>query len=263
MKILVIGGTGVIGRETAKQLIQSGNDVTICSRRADWDSNDGDVTVVRADRTDDSAFGSAFSGSSFDAVYDMAAFTAKDAAQTLRLFPSAGQFIVTSSTAVYQRPYRRLPVSEDMPMVTSSPDPYSVEKANMERYLYGEIEKGAPVTIIRPSQTFGKGSRTVGGIRQNYNIVHRIRMGRQLVMFGDGTAPWAWTFAPDMAKAFVGVLGKKQCIGECYNAMCDEMHVWDDLYRTFGNILGIAPKIIHIPSELLAMADLNRCLHLF
>ena len=42
-----------------------------------------------------------------------------------------------------------------------------------------------------------------------------------------------------------------------------ELHVWDDVYREFGKIVGKEPLIRHLPSELLMKADPNLFGHLY
>ena len=140
---------------------------------------------------------------------------------------------------------------------------YAFQKAEVERYLNTVIRKdNLPVTIIRPSLTYGSGAVNIGVLRQNYGIIDRIRKGKPLVMFGDGSTSWCWTFAQDLAKAFIGVLGNKKTFGQAYHATSEERHIWEDLYLEFGRITGIEPIIVHIPSELLYQAAPNLCNHL-
>jgi nucleoside-diphosphate-sugar epimerase len=205
-------------------------------------------------------------GRRFDAVIDMISFNEADARSTVETFRhTAGQVIMCSSVAVYKRPLKSNPIREDAEELFDNPAfGYAYEKAQMERYLQGVIrEEQLPVTIIRPSLTYGVGAANLGVLRQNYNIVNRIRSGKPLVMFGDGTTPWSFTFAPDLAKAFVGAIGNKQTYGKAYHATNEEVRVWNDLYLEFGNILGIEPQIVHIPSELLKRGNPGLFGHLY
>jgi nucleoside-diphosphate-sugar epimerase len=141
---------------------------------------------------------------------------------------------------------------------------YAYHKAEAERVLdEGIRSQQLPITIIRPSLTFGVGAANVGVLRQNYGIVDRIRKGKPLVMFGDGNTPWSFTFAPDLAKAFVGVLGNPQSYGQAYHACSEERCRWEDLYLAFGQVLGVEPQIVHIPSELLRVANPTLFSHLY
>jgi nucleoside-diphosphate-sugar epimerase len=163
------------------------------------------------------------------------------------------------------RPYRTVPTVESAESLYDDPSfAYAYHKAEAER-VFGQAIRAQqlPVTIIRPSLTYGEGAANIGVLRQNYGIVDRIRKGKPLVMFGDGTTPWSFTFAPDLAKAFVGVLGNPHTYGQAYHACSEERCRWEDLYLEFGKVLGIEPQIVHIPSELLRIADPGLFSHLY
>jgi nucleoside-diphosphate-sugar epimerase len=265
MKVLVLGGTGVISSQISQQLLDAGHEVTIFNR--------GSKSLPQAERyewlvgskSEPEAFRTLMSGRSFDVVIDMISFTKQDARLTVDTFRgSAVQLIFCSTGAAYKRPFRTTPVREDDELLFDDPGfPYAYEKAQMELYLNGlSQEDGPAVTIIRPSLTYGIGAANLGVLRQNYNIVHRIRNGLPLVMFGDGKLPWSFTFAPDLAKAFVGAVGNERTYGQAYHATSEENRIWDDLYLEFGRILGIEPNIVHLPTELLMKADPGMFAHL-
>jgi nucleoside-diphosphate-sugar epimerase len=196
----------------------------------------------------------------------MICFNAADAESTIETFRgNTGQMVICSSVAAYKRPYNSVPTTETDEQFYDNPEfGYSFHKAEVERYLKTVIEgERLPVTIIRPSLTYGIGAANIGVLRQNYGIVHRIRNGKPLVMFGDGSTSWSWTFAPDLAKAFVGVLGNEKTYGQAYNATSQERRIWEDLYLEFGKLVGKEPHIVHLPSELLYRAAPNLCNHLY
>jgi nucleoside-diphosphate-sugar epimerase len=256
MKVIVLGGTGNISTAIVARLLTEGHEVTCFNRGLRPVRYDGDVAVINGDKKDYSAFEAAMKPYKFDALIDMLSYNPADAAATLRAFEGrCGQFVFTSSSAVYRQPTGRVPITEDCPIRTENDFDYGFQKAEMERFLYGKMEEGIPITIIRPSLTTGIGGFNLGVTRGNYGIVKRIREGKPLVVFGDGTNPWSWTFSPDLAKAYVGVLGNPKTIGQFYHACTEEVHIWDELYQTFGKIIGVEPKIIHVSTELLCAID--------
>ncbi|WP_165972283.1 NAD-dependent epimerase/dehydratase family protein [Paenibacillus piri] len=266
MKALILGGTGVISRQIVERGLMAGHEVAVFNRGTKRLPFAGDVEWIHGDKSDRAGFAKLMEGRRFDAVIDMISFNETDARSTVETFKhSAGQLIICSSVAVYKRPYRSNPIREDAEELFDNPVfGYAYEKAQMERYLQQVIREGElPVTIIRPSLTYGVGAANLGVLRQNYNIVHRIRSGKPLVMFGDGTTPWSFTFAPDLAKAFVGAIGNKRTFGQAYHATNEEVRVWNDLYLEFGRILGIEPNIVHIPSDLLIRANPGLFAHLY
>lgn len=266
MKVLVLGGTGVISRHIVEQLLDKNHDVTVFNRGNSSQTFRGKVEQMVGDRRNWEQFEAMMQKRRFDAVIDMICFNEEDAKSNVRAFrESAGHIVVTSSVAAYKRPYRTAPVVEEAEELWDDPTfGYAYHKAEMERYLAKVVKaEKLPITIIRPSLTYGPGAANIGVLRQNYGIIDRIKKGKPLVMFGDGTTPWSWTFAPDLAKAYVNILGKTKTFGQAYQACSEERHIWDDLYLEFGRIVGIQPRIVHIPSELLYKAAPNLCNHLY
>jgi len=266
MKVLILGGTGVISREIVRQLLAKGHEVAVFNRGSKALPFAGDVERLVGDRMRRDEFETAMQRTRYDAVIDMICFTPDDARSTARAFGgNAGHIIVTSSIAAYKRPYRSVPTVEAME--TPWDDPvfsYAFNKAEMEKPLWTSIKQDKlPITIVRPSLTYGPGAVNIGVLRQNFGIVDRIRRGKPLVMFGDGSTSWNFTFVPDLAKGFVAIAGNPKTFGEDFHVTSDERCIWEDLYLEFGRLVGKAPKIIHIPSELLYSAAPNLCAHLY
>lgn len=266
MKVLILGGTGVISRAIVDKLLAKNYEVTVFNRGKKQLTFKGEVEQIVGDRTNYEEFEASMKRYKFDAVIDMLSFNPEDAASTVRAFrDNAGQIIITSSIAAYKRPYNTVPTIELKEELYENPIfSYAFNKAEMERYLNQVIrEQKLPITIVRPSLTYGPGAANIGVLRQNYGIVDRIRKGKPLVMFGDGSTPWNFTFAPDLANGFAALVGNKKAYGEAYHITNEDRHIWEDLYIEFGRIVGREPVIVHMPSELLYKAAPNLCNHLY
>ncbi|WP_163536132.1 NAD-dependent epimerase/dehydratase family protein [Gracilibacillus sp. YIM 98692] len=267
MKVLVIGGTGVISREVVKQLAEANHHVIVFSRGNKKETLFQDkVEHIYGDKGQKQTFMEQMHEVDVEIVIDMISFHEEDARTTLEAFSSkAEQIIFTSSVAAYQRPYPFLPAREAQLSLTKDPSfRYAYEKAEMERYLQQKIkEESLPITIIRPSLTFGVGGMNVGVLRQNVNIVHRIEQGKPLVLFGDGTTPWNFTFVPDLAKAYVGLVGNKEAYGEDFHITNEEHSTWKDLYEAFGKAVHKEPEIVYIPSSWLYEVNTSLFDHIY
>lgn len=266
MKVLILGGTGVISRAIVQLLLKENHEVVLYNRGNNPIAFSSDVRRISGDRLDRDSFRNRLRKERFDAVVDMICFQAEDAQSTIDTFrDNTGHIVICSSVAAYKRPYRSVPTIEAAEKLWDNPEfGYAYHKAEVER-LVARIQKKErlPITLIRPSLTYGEGATNIGVLRQNYGIIRRIRTGKPLVMFGDGSTSWSWTFAPDMAKAFAGVLGNEKTFGQAYHAASEERHIWEDLYLEFGKLIGKEPKIVHIPSELLYLAAPMLCNHLY
>lgn len=266
MRVLILGGTGVISRAIVNQLLADNHDVIIFNRGNKKLSFAGEVERIQGDRLNRDEFETSMRKRRFDAVIDMLCFNETDAKSTVAAFrDNVEQMVICSSIAAYKRPYKTVPTVEASEQLWDNPVfSYAFEKAEMERYLQRVIQDdNLPITIIRPSLTYGPGAANIGVLRQNFGIIDRIRKDKPLVMFGDGSTSWSFTFAPDLAKGFVGVLGNKQTYGQAYHITSEERTIWEDLYLELGKIVGKTPHIIHIPAELLYKAAPNLCGHLY
>ncbi|MEJ2058627.1 MAG: NAD-dependent epimerase/dehydratase family protein, partial [Desulfofustis sp.] len=222
MNVLVLGGTGVISRQIVKLLLENNHAVAVYNRGSRALPFSEEVRQLTGDRADRQEFESSMRRESF-AFGD-----------------SGAHIVICSSIAAYKRPYRTVPTIESAEELHDDPTfSYAFDKAEAERYLAGVItEKNLPITIIRPSLTFGPGAANMGVLRQNYGIIDRIRAGKPLVMFGDGSTPFSFTFTPDLAKAFVGVLGNEKTFGDsgAHIVICSSIAAYKRPYRTVPTI---------------------------
>jgi nucleoside-diphosphate-sugar epimerase len=118
-------------------------------------------------------------------------------------------------------------------------------------------EQGFPVTIVRPSLTYGPSQipLCVGSWQHPYTIIDRMQRRQPVIVPGDGTSLWVLTWNGDFAKGFIGLLGRDDAIGQAFHITSDEVLTWDQIYRQTGQAIGVELDIIHIPSDLIAAFD--------
>lgn len=64
-------------------------------------------------------------------------------------------------------------------------------------------EEAFPVTIVRPSYTYGHTWIPSAFGMQDYTLVDRMRKGRKIILHGDGQSLWTMTHNNDFAKGNV------------------------------------------------------------
>ena len=187
MKVLVIGGTGVISRELVRQLAEGGMETTIVNRGQRSVVLPRGVETLQMDRNNKEGFAKLFENKRYDAVIDMVAFEEEEARQTVDVFrDKTDQIMLVSSVAAYERPIRPVPTREDQVSLwkTDTGYTYGYKKAVLERYLNTESEAGVPITIIRPSLTFGDAFEHTflnQGTEENREIGQSLDMGWELL----------------------------------------------------------------------------------
>ena len=115
-------------------------------------------------------------------------------------------------------------------------------------------EEGFPVTIVRPSLTYGDTQipLAINSWTRSYTVVDRMRRGKKVIVPGDGTSLWVITHNTDFAKGLVGLLGREQAIGHAFHITSDEVMCWDQFYRIVAEAAGAEPNPVHMPSDFIA-----------
>ena len=201
MKIAIVGGTGNISESIVRLLLNAGHDVTCCNRGRSGSLPDGVRHILR-DRNDRGAFERSMQEGRFDAAIDMMCFSAEDAQSSIRAFRGVGHFVQCSTVCTYGVDFDWMPVTEDHPLrpITG----YGRGKVDADNvYLGAFYSEGFPVTIIKPSTTYGPKQGLLRQIARDYSWIDRIRKGKP-ILTGNGALPHQFLHVEDAAKAFVG-----------------------------------------------------------
>ena len=256
MKICVVGGTGNISSAFVPLLVQKGYDVTIYNRGKKGVTPPG-VRWIEGDRHDKAAFEATMQAEKFDAAIDMICFNKEQAESSLRAFRGVQHFVFCSTVCVYGIQYDYLPVREDHPFRPITD--YGRKKGEAEKVFMDAWEKEQfPVTIIRPSTTFGP---IQGAIRQtgwDYSWIDRIRKGKPIVVCDEGRAKHQFLHVRDAALCFANVPGKNQCIGQAYNMTKQGYTPWREYHLTAMEVLGRHVDLVSFPYATLEQWDIPR-----
>jgi nucleoside-diphosphate-sugar epimerase len=254
MKVLFVGGSGLISSACTSLAVERGLELFLLNRGGNPDRARG-ATPLIADVRDEAATERALAGQRFDVVVDWIAYTPEDVERDLRLFVGrTDQFVFISSASAYLKPLGDWLIREDTPLANPFWE-YSRNKiACEERLMRAYREDGFPVTIVRPSLTYGDTQvpLAVNSWERPFTAIARMRAGKPLIVPGDGTSLWTITHNSDFAKGFVGLLGRRQAIGHAFNIMSDEVLTWDEIYRQTAAAAGVEAPIVHIASDFIA-----------
>jgi nucleoside-diphosphate-sugar epimerase len=254
MKLLFIGGTGVISSACTALAAERGLDLTLLTRGQHAANLPPGIKGMIADVNDPALF-QRLQSESFDAVIDWIAFTPADIERDLKLFRGrTRQFVFISSASAYQKPPNHYVITESTPLANPFWS-YSQEKIACEaRLMKAYRDEGFPVTIVRPSLTYGETlvPLVLNSWQKSYTAVDRMIRRKKVVVPGDGSSLWTITHNTDFAKGLIGLLGQQQAIGEAFHITSDEVLTWDQIFKTVGAAVGVEPQLIHISSDFIA-----------
>lgn len=209
MKVLITGGSGFLGRFTARTLKKAGYDVTVLCRGHYSFLSDEGFGVIRGDICDRAFLLDVLKG--FDEVHHMASLTGISVNRQLFyrinvegtrnvidacLHNGIGRLIYTSSPSVVFDGKSESLVDESRPYPQTFLNPYSETKATAEKMVLDQSRKGNLLTVsLRPHLIWGP---------EDTNLIPRLldraRKGR-LFMVGHGQNHADLTYVENAALA--------------------------------------------------------------
>jgi nucleoside-diphosphate-sugar epimerase len=256
LRVLFIGGTGVISSACAREAVGGDYDIELSVLNRGQSATrpvPPGVRELRADVRNAQAVREAVAGLDFDCVVDFVAFTTGHVRADVDLFRGrTGQYVFISTASAYQKPPSRLPITESTPLRNPFWQ-YSRDKIACEDLLTAEYrDSGFPATIVRPSHTYDATKTVLSG---GWTSLSRMLTGKPVIVHGDGTSLWTVTHNTDFARAFVPLLGHPRTLGEAFHITSDDVLTWDQIACALGAALGVTPRIVHVPSDVIAARD--------
>lgn len=252
MKVLFIGGTGIISSACTDLAVSKGIELYHLNRGNSSEIRPvpPGVTQITTDVRNVEQTNKVLDGLQFDAVVDWISFVPEHLEQNLKLFKGkTKQYLFISSASAYQTPPLKLPVTEDTPLENQYWD-YSRNKIACEHFLREKaVLHDMKFTVVRPSHTYDK---TLLPFDEGYTVIDRMLTGKPVVVPGDGTSIWTLTNHKDFAVGLVGLLGNERAMDEIFHITSDEWITWDRIFKLVGRAFGVEPKLVHIPSEIIA-----------
>ncbi len=256
-KVLFIGGTGIISSACSRLALARGIDlyhlnrgktgVTLPVRACPG------VKEIHADIRNLEEARAALKGIEFDSVVDWISYVPEHLAISLELFRGrVGQFVFIGSASAYETPPASLPVTEETPLDNPFWE-YSRNKIACEKFLeVAWTKERFPYTVVRPSHTYDETCIVMEG---GYTNVARALAGKPVVVHGDGSSLWTLTHHDDFAVGLVGLLGNRGALAKAIHITSDEWLSWNQIFTLTCRAFGAEPKLVHVPSEVIAKYD--------
>ncbi len=241
-QILIIGGTGIIGKPTVFQALQSGYEVTTVglNRAPEFPES---VRQIVVDRNDSDAFRKRISelDQKWDVVFDVYNLGKSHAVQVHELFQGIARHVfVISTTLVYDRSKPSFsPIPSNQPLAKlGTMGGYVDQKLSLERYW--QAVKDLNWTILRPYHIVGAGS-LLGCVpmhNRDPELLDRIQRGQPLALCSGGNSTFNFIHPKDIASIVLRSAGNPKTFRKSYNAVNPEKILAKNYYYLIGNVLG-------------------------
>jgi len=272
VRILVLGGTGFIGRHLTYHLLNGGHDVSVFHRGKRDVSFPRPVIHIHGDRNRLHEHARAFAAFSPQVVVDLIAFNEADAQSTIETLAGQAERLVCASSMDVYRAYgsflrletsvpEKRPLAEDAPMRTAlfpyragarkkSDRLFGYEKILVERVVMEN--RLLPAVVLRLPQVFGPhdGQHRLRAYLQRMDAQHDI-------VISEAKARWRWTrgYVEDIAAGLALAVIHPKAMGRIFNIGEKDAASEIDWIRRIGRAAGWEdqPRIVSedgLPAEL-------------
>lgn len=257
MKVLILGGTGAMGKHLVDILSQKdGVNIFVTSRKPH--EKVGNVSFLQGN-AHDSAFLYSLLNEKFDVIIDFMAYsTSEFACRYKRIMASCGHYIFLSSSRVYAASDK--PITEDSPRLLDvitdkkylSTDEYALAKARQEDLLMKS--DCTNYTIVRPYITYSE-TRLQLGVLEKEGWLYRALHGRSIV-FSDDIAHnfTTLTYGLDVAHGISALIGRAEAQQEAFHITSINPICWKEVLSIYLNVLeektGRCPEVLMTENSL-------------
>jgi nucleoside-diphosphate-sugar epimerase len=278
MRVLIIGGTGFIGRFVTSQLLDLGDDVIVVHRGGSPFTELRDDAVSRqpreilADRHALDAHAGELRAIRPDVVVDTILSSGAQAELLARTFRgAAGRLVVLSSMDVYRAcgvlhrlesgPLEPLPLTEESALRTQL-HTYPPEQVRMLQQIFGWVdddydkipveravmaEPQLPATVLRLPIVYGPGDP----LHRVFPIVKRIEDGRARILIAESVSRWRGSrgYVENVATAIVLATRSDRAAGRIYNVGEAETLTELEWARAVASVLNWTGDFVVLPDD--------------
>lgn len=251
MRILLLGGTGAMGKHLVEILSADAKNYIAVTSRSVKQSN-GNVNYLKGDAHDLSFLNHVLK-EPWDVIVDFMIYNTLAFKERLNtLLGATRQYVFISSARVYSS--SELPIKETHPRLLDATldneylatDEYALTKARQENLLReSECENW---TIIRPYITFSE-SRLQLGVLEKEDWLYRALHGRPIVFAKEMMDKMTTlTYGLDVAKGICAVIGSGSALSEAFHITNAKSLCWSDVLNIYLDVLeehlGYRPKVL-------------------
>jgi uncharacterized protein YbjT (DUF2867 family) len=237
-KVLVLGGSGFVGRHVCEQLTRAGIRVTVPTRRArnaQTVQTLPQVDVIEANIHDEAALRRLLPG--HDAVVNLIGILHGSERQ----FQAAHVTLAkTLAQAMQATGVRRLVQVSALGASPEGPSRYQRTKAEAEAALR---HSGLDLTVLRPSVIFGAGDSFL-------NLFARLQSALPIMLLPGAEARLQPVWVGDLARAVVTCLRQCDTVGQTYEIAGPQVYTLRELVELAGRLSGHPRRVVGLPMTL-------------
>ncbi|MEP7115122.1 MAG: NAD-dependent epimerase/dehydratase family protein, partial [Ilumatobacteraceae bacterium] len=255
-----------VGKRLVAALVEAGHDVAVLNRGRTPTTHPPGVRHLVADRTDVETMRAAVGSSQWDAVFDVSGFVmaagGSDIDDLVDLFNDrVASYVYVSSIMAYDQSLVGVfPWTEDLPSNTDGPTSYGgfkaiSERAMLRRHAIDEF----PVVIVRPAAIYGPDNNIYD---METPMFLRLLQERPILLPHGGLVVGSYGHVDDLVAFMMTAAATPSTQGEIFNVTTGAVST-RRYVTTLAEIVGVAPKIVDLPDDVLQSLTVPVFGHLF
>ena len=250
MKILILGGTGILSTDFTKWCIDQGNEVFLVNRGKKKEFIDKRANLFIADLRNEDVVSliNKIANINYDVVVDFLSYNTDQMKKTLEIIKGTyTQYVFISSATAYIKEFKNEIITENNSVRNKKWD-YAYQKALCEDYLK---QQDINYTIIRPYVTFGVSRIPFQIIPDNYyyTLIERIKEDKPIIILDDGKAICTLTSTKDFAQILYRLLLNPKAYKEAFHITSNNRQTWKEVYITIVELLNKTPHAFSVSIE--------------
>ena len=250
MRVLILGGTGAIGKPLVDRLARRSEEVFITSRDKHYDNKNVHYIQGNAKNND---FLSTILQNKYDVIVDFMVYGTEQFRKRLNLFlDHTDQYVFLSSSRVYaesesllvEQSPRLLEISKDQRYLLT--DEYALAKAREEDLLYqcGRTNW----TIIRPYITYNDNRLQLGMLEKELWLKRALE-GKSIIFPRDiAEKNTTLTYGLDVSILISKLVGNNSALGKTYHITSSQSVKWGEILELYVTVLeretGKKPRVV-------------------
>lgn len=245
-KILVMGGTGAMGKYLVPMLVENPDYQVFVTSRSERSSDLSNLTYLQGNAMEWGWIKTVLDSHAFDVVFDFMMYSAEAFQQRhLGLLDRCDHYFYFSTYRVLAE---EATLTEDSPrkldQLDSHPeyrlDSYGVKKAKGEDVLHHSGRSN--YTIIRPSMTFSD-NRFQFFSGDNFDVVRAAKGVPTLLPETAVNSLTSLTYGKDVARMLAALVGKEAAKGQVFHTVTKPL-TWGEIGQAFHTVFGMTYKVI-------------------
>ena len=250
MKVLILGGTGILSTDFTRKMARENNDVWVLNRGIREKRFEEEIHTIIGDlRNDDSTqLRDKIAFQKYDVIVDFLSFNVDQLSKTLNILQDiCEQYVFISSATAYIKSESET-ISEYTNSVGNKNWEYSYNKSLCEEYLK---KQNINYTIVRPYVTFGQTRIPFQIIPDNcyYSLLARIINDKPVILLNSGSAICTLTYTIDFANVLAKLLLNTNAYKEVFHITSNCQQEWREVYKELCVILGKQEHLISVALE--------------